>query len=151
MYNRYSHVPKNGLLVSVAEAMALAGKQASSGAFSVSTAAGCTDYNTTTECLEYSSEEVAAAVEGAALTVVCVGSGEPVESEVGHNAHPTLELPGKQSQLVTDAISAARRSNSGGKVVVVLFTTSPKNGPWMDAADAVVQAFYPQVSTPLAY
>jgi beta-glucosidase len=28
--------------------------------------------------------------------------------------------------------------------VVVLFTTSPKNGPWIDVADAVMQAYSPQ-------
>lgn len=141
MYNRYSHVPSNGLLVSVAEAMT----QASSAGtlFNVSKAAGCTDFQKTTRCANYSSAEVAAAVDGAALTVVCVGSGEPVESEVGGSG-ATLDLPGQQAQLVTDAIDAVRTQNRGGKVVVVLFTTSPKNGPWMDAADAVIQAYYPQ-------
>ena len=29
-------------------------------------------------------------------------------------------------------------------VVVILFTTSPKNGPWMPKADAVIAANYPQ-------
>ena len=29
-------------------------------------------------------------------------------------------------------------------VIVVLFTTSPKNGPWMQAANAVIMANYPQ-------
>jgi beta-glucosidase-like glycosyl hydrolase len=141
MYNRYSHVPSNGMLVSVAEAMTQASNTGT--LFNVSAAAGCTDYQKTTRCVNYSSTDVAAAVDGAALTVVCVGSGEPVESEVGGSG-ATLDLPGHQAQLVTDAIDAVRRQNSGGKVVVVLFTTSPKNGPWMDSADAVIQAYYPQ-------
>ena len=29
-------------------------------------------------------------------------------------------------------------------VVIILFTTSPKNGPWMPKADAVIAANYPQ-------
>ena len=49
-------------------------------------------------------------------------------------------VPGMQEQLVASAIA------SGKKVVVVLFTTSPKNGPYMKTANAVLQAYYPQTS-----
>jgi hypothetical protein len=51
--------------------------------------------------------------------------GEKIESEVvDHGIGATLKLPGKQEELISTAMAAAPSK----PVVVILFTTSPKNG-----------------------
>jgi beta-glucosidase len=140
MYNRYSHVPAQGspFLVSLAQAMASA-----LGSDRVTSAAGCSDVATTTACLELDSAAVVAAQKDADVLVYALGTGEPIESETSNGAHgpagATLLLPGKQEALVEAGLK------TGKKVVVVLFTASPKNGAWMSKAHAVVHAAYPQM------
>ena len=48
-------------------------------------------------------------------------------------------LPGEQEALIEAGLK------TGKKVVVVLFTASPKNGPWMTKVHALVHAAYPQM------
>ena len=139
MFQRYSHVPAptSPLLVSVAQAM----RAAAGPGVEITTTPGCTDANTTTKCASLDTGAVAAAEAAADVLVLCVGTGEPVESETAHDGiGATISLPGMQEQLVASALA------SGKKVVVVLFTTSPKNGPYMTHANAVLQAYYPQTS-----
>jgi hypothetical protein len=51
--------------------------------------------------------------------------GEKIESEVvDHGIGATLKLPGKQEELISTAMAATPSK----PVVVILFTTSPKNG-----------------------
>eukprot|EP00041_Stephanoeca_diplocostata_P025297 m.658594 g.658594 ORF g.658594 m.658594 type:complete len:1066 (+) comp22720_c1_seq7:113-3310(+) len=136
MFARYSHVPgpTNPLLVSVADALT-ATLTATGG--TVTATPGCTDANTTTECQAVDHVAVAHAMEQASVLVFCVGTGEPVESETSRTG-PTLALPGQQEALLAAGIA------TGKPVIVVLFTASPKNGPWLNGAAAVVQAYYPQ-------
>jgi len=67
--------------------------------------------------------------------------GEKIESEVvDHGIGATLKLPGKQEELISTAMAAAPSK----PVVVILFTTSPKNGEafnfMVPAAAACVRA-----------
>jgi beta-glucosidase len=139
-FNRYSHVPApdSPLLVSLAQAMASA-----LGSAQVTSAAGCSDVATTTACLKIDTASVTAAAKHANVLLLAVGTGEPIESETsnGNNgpAGATLALPGQQEALVEAALA------TGKKVVVVLFTASPKAGAWMSKAHAVVHAAYPQM------
>ena len=140
MFQRYSHVPgpHNPLLVSVAQAMKAS---AGNAGITVISTPGCTDANTTTKCTGLDNSSVAAAEAAADVVVLCVGTGEPVESEtVNDGIGATIHLPGMQEQLVASGLASKK------KVVVVLFTTSPKNGAYMSEANAVVQAYYPQTS-----
>ena len=61
-------------------------------------APGCYD----THCENYDPESVMQAVQGADTTIVCLGTGQDVESE-GHDRQ-YLDLPGKQLQLLQDAV-----------------------------------------------
>lgn len=140
MFNRYSHVPAPGspLLVSVAQAMASA-----LGSDQVTSAAGCSDVATTTACLKLDTAAVAAAEKNADVLVFALGTGEPIESETSNGSNgpagATLVLPGEQEALIEAGLK------TGKKVIVVLFTASPKNGPWMSKVHAVVHAAYPQM------
>ena len=147
MYNRYAKVPLPGspLLVSLADALARRA-QSQTFHFELRVEPGCTDANTTTMCKSIDKAAVDAAVKGADVIVVAVGSGEPVESETGGSSI-SQSLPGAQAQLLQ------RAHASGGRTVTVLFTTSPKTGridphsnaSWIDSyADALLSAFYPQ-------
>lgn len=147
MYNRYAKVPLPGspLLVSLADALASRSKSQTFN-FELRVEPGCTDANTTTVCKGLDEAAVDAAVDGADVIVVAVGSGEPVESETGRSLI-SQSLPGAQAQLLQ------RAHASGGRTVAVLFTTSPKTGridphsnaSWIDSyADALLSAFYPQ-------
>jgi hypothetical protein len=51
---------------------------------------------------------------------------------------PSLRLPGQQESLIQMGIA------SGKTTIVLLFTTSPKNGAWVPKVDAVINAGYPQ-------
>ena len=140
MFNRYSHVPAQGspLLVSLAQAMGSA-----LGSGQVTSAAGCSDVAATTACLKLDTAAVRAAEKDADVLVYALGTGEPIESETSSGANgpagATLTLPGQQEALVEAGLQ------TGKKVVVVLFTASPKNGAWMSKVHAVVHAAYPQM------
>ena len=137
MYNRYAYHPAPGspLWVSLEQAMAARGVP-------VSSTAGCLDANSTTACSSIDEAAVQAAVAAADVIVFCVGTGEKVESEVvDHGIGATLALPGQQGRLIEMGLAA---KGKGKRVVVLLFTTSPKKGPWMAGANAVMQCNYPQ-------
>ena len=107
----------------------------------VSNTAGCTDSNSTTACTAIDIAATKAAASVADVLVFLVGTGEKIESEiVDHGIGATLKLPGEQETLIATARAAAPSK----PFVVILFTTSPKNGPWMEDADAVIYANYPQ-------
>ena len=73
------------------------------------------------------------------VLIFLVGTGEKIESEVANGAiGATLDLPGQQSALIDIGL------DTGKQVIVLIFTASPKNGPWMHRANAVVNAGYPQ-------
>ena len=129
MFARYSHVPQrsNPLLVSVVDA--LSGVLVPGGG-SVTSAAGCDDVATTTACTSINATAIAEAEKDADVLIYCVGSGEPLESETqGEDAKVTLALPGQQEAMVMAGIA------TGKKVVVVLFTASPKSGPWVEGKE----------------
>ena len=65
----------------------------------------------------------------------CPDSDSPLRRlQVDHGIGATLALPGKQAEVVELALASKK------PVVVLLFTTSPKNGDWMHRANAVLQA-----------
>jgi beta-glucosidase len=100
---------------------------------------GCTDTKTTTACAAIDVAAVKAAIAAADVLVFCVGTGEKIESEVvDHGIGATLKLPGQQEAMM--ALGFA----SNKPVVVLTFTTSPKNGEWVQRADAILHAGYPQ-------
>jgi len=166
MYNRYSKVPGNSLLTSLAEVL----QRDLPAGVDLRIAAGCTDVNSTTACASIDAGAVAAAVQGAEVVIVAVGTGELVESEVvgcggavvnemGAPLLPLLHslrgspcasdlLPGAQAQLIW-----AARNQTGATVVVVQFSTSPKTGRTLQApsrnwitdwTDALLSCYYPQ-------
>jgi beta-glucosidase len=103
------------------------------GALQVTTAVGCEDGPS---CEQYNSTDVIAAVENADAVLVFLGTGGE-EGEM-HDLH-SLELKGKQTQLLLDAVAAAPKVAS---VVVVLLTCAPLNISLpLKHAGAVVQAF----------
>jgi beta-glucosidase len=83
-------------------------------------------------------QEIAQAVrlaEAADVAVVVVGTTEEAESE-GFD-RTTLELPGRQNELVGRVVKANPRT------VVVVNTGSPVLLPWADAAPAVLLTLFP--------
>ena len=95
--------------------------------------------NSTTWCQSIDEHAVKSTAAAADVLIFLVGTGEKIESEVANGAiGATLQLPGKQSALIDLGLA------SGKQVVVLIFTASPKNGPWMHLANAVVNAGYPQ-------
>lgn len=136
MYNRYAYHPRAGtpLLVSLEKAL---GQRI--GEQYVSSTTGCTDAQSTTACGAIDSTAVHSTISAAEVLVFCVGTGEKIESEVVHPPHgPSLKLPGQQEALLQMGIA------SGKPVIVLIFTTSPKNGAWMNKAHVVINAGYPQ-------
>lgn len=86
---------------------------------------GCKDAASTTACVSIDTAAIKYAVSTADVLVFLVGTGEKIESEVvDHGIGATLKLPGQQEELISTAMAAAPSK----PVVVILFTTSPKNG-----------------------
>ncbi|XP_019615390.1 PREDICTED: probable beta-D-xylosidase 6 [Branchiostoma belcheri] len=95
-------------------------------------------------CEDYDQQDVKMAVEGADLVVVCLGTGAAIESEGRDRAD--LSLPGKQLQLLKDAVSYA----SSKPVVLLLFNAGPLDISWAkdnDAVKAIVECFLPAQAT----
>ncbi|XP_078703431.1 uncharacterized protein LOC144928628 [Branchiostoma floridae x Branchiostoma belcheri] len=95
-------------------------------------------------CEDYDQQDVKMAVEGADLVVVCLGTGATIESEGRDRAD--LSLPGKQLQLLKDAVSYA----SSKPVVLLLFNAGPLDISWAkdnDAVKAIVECFLPAQAT----
>jgi beta-glucosidase len=77
--------------------------------------------------------EEAVSAARAARTAIVIGYDEGTEGR----DRPSLSLPGAQDELIAAVAQASRRS------VVVLQTGSAVVLPWVDEADAVLQAWYP--------
>jgi beta-glucosidase len=84
------------------------------------------------------SDPVAEAIEIAAaseLAILVVGTNDDWESE-GYD-RDTLELPGRQDELIAGVAAACPRT------IVVVNAGSPVSMPWLDAVDAVVYSWFP--------
>ncbi len=80
-------------------------------------------------------DEAVRAAEAADVAVVVVGSAELTESE-GFD-RPSLELPGRQDELVSRVAAVCDRT------VVVVNSGMPMLMPWADQVAAVIQAWLP--------
>ncbi len=69
------------------------------------------------------------------VAIVCVGFGGEWQSE-GFD-RPTMELPGRQNELIE------RVAEINPRTIVLLNTGSPITMPWLKKVAAVVQAWYP--------
>lgn len=107
----------------------------------VNYAAGCSD----NKCETYNSDEVAMAIEGSQLVIVCVGTGQELESE--GNDKRDMSFPGNQSAIILDAANLAR-----GKMpmILLIFSAGPLNMSILDSYDpitAIMQCFFPAQAT----
>ena len=81
-------------------------------------APGCLDVNETTACKSYDGASVKNVSSTADYTIICVGNGELIESEIyGINGTqsdviPGMRLPGYQEELVQDAMAVSKKVRS---------------------------------------
>ncbi|XP_071137812.1 uncharacterized protein [Mytilus edulis] len=104
-------------------------------------AAGCQDGN---KCTKYSSSDIQNAVKDSYIVFVCLGTGTDIESE--GTDRRDMELPGKQLQLLQDAV----KYGGDVSVVLLLFSAGPVNITWAEENKNVVnifQCFYPAQAT----
>jgi beta-glucosidase len=80
-------------------------------------------------------DDAASAAADADLAIVVVGTNDDWESEGWDRT--TLQLPGRQDELVHRVAAAAPRT------VVVVNAGSPVTMPWLDEVDAVLMAWFP--------
>jgi len=73
-------------------------------AASMGVASGCSD----THCASYDVSSVELAIDGADVVFVALGTGPSVENE--SNDRSDIALPGKQLQLLMDAVAFGKRS-----------------------------------------
>ncbi|PIK62177.1 putative beta-D-xylosidase 1 [Apostichopus japonicus] len=95
-------------------------------------------------CDKYQQSQIAMAVTGADFVVVCLGTGVGVETE-GQD-RKKISLPGKQLQLLKDAVMFA----SGKPVILLLFNAGPLDISWAlsnSGVNAIVECFYPSQAT----
>nr|KAG5696802.1 hypothetical protein BaRGS_012825 [Batillaria attramentaria] len=107
----------------------------------VNFAEGCADL----PCQKYDASGVKVAVKAADIIFVCLGTGSQVEAE-GHD-RPDVELPGKQLQLLKDAVAF---SDGSAPVVLLLFNAGPLNVTWADqhpGVTAILECFFPAQTT----
>ncbi|XP_015684929.2 probable beta-D-xylosidase 2, partial [Protobothrops mucrosquamatus] len=98
-------------------------------------------------CLQYYPKDVKAAIEGADVVIVCLGTGADLESE--SNDRNNLSLPTHQMDLLQSSVAWA----AGRPVVLLLFNAGPLDISWAkeeDAVGAIVACFFPAESTGLA-
>ena len=69
------------------------------------------------------------------VALLCVGRSAEWDSE-GADL-PSMTLPGRQNELITEVAKVAKRT------VVLLQTGGPVEMPWADQVDAILQAWYP--------
>ncbi|KAK6187931.1 hypothetical protein SNE40_005850 [Patella caerulea] len=103
---------------------------------------GC---NGDTKCTNYDQAGIIKAVTGADFVIVCLGLGNAIEQE--GNDRATIDLPGKQLQLLQDAVN---NSPANSPVVLILFNAGPVDITWADSNPrvvAIVEAFYPSQAT----
>lgn len=79
--------------------------------------------------------EAVAAAQGSDVALVCVGRSGEWDTE-GSDLE-NITLPGRQDELVAAVLAA------NPNTVVVLQTGGPVEMPWVDAAPAILQAWYP--------
>ena len=106
-----------------------------------SMASGCDD----TKCASYNWEDVEKAVRDANLVIVCLGTGQAVESE-GHD-RADLNLPGKQLQLLQDAVYFRELR---APVILLLFNAGPLDITWAKLSEhvaAIMECFFPAQAT----
>lgn len=99
-------------------------------------APGCRD----NKCIDYKYKEIKNAVQGTQLIIVCLGTGKEIEKE--GNDRKDLNLPGKQLQLLQDAV----KYGSGIPVILLVFSAGPLDISWADQSSqvsAIVQCFFP--------
>ncbi|XP_077988489.1 uncharacterized protein LOC144442990 [Glandiceps talaboti] len=102
--------------------------------------AGCDNI----KCKSIDDVKVKSVVTGADLVVVCLGTGDNIESE-GNDRHD-LALPGLQLSLLQDAVTFAK----GKPVILLLFNAGPLDVSWAvnnDAVSAIVECFFPAQAT----
>ncbi|XP_071794475.1 uncharacterized protein [Asterias amurensis] len=103
-------------------------------------AAGCDN----PACGMYNQTAIAQAVMGVDFVVVCLGTGTSIESESRDRI--SLALPGKQLQLLQDAVKYA----AGRPVVLLLFNAGPLDISWADqhpGVQAIVECWLPAQAT----
>ncbi|XP_072166622.1 uncharacterized protein [Diadema setosum] len=106
-------------------------------------AAGC-EYP---KCPSYNQTSISAAVDGADLVVVCLGTGIGVEAE--SKDRKDMLLPGRQLQLLQEAVKTA----ADKPVVLLLFNAGPVNITWAltsPSVHAIVECFFPAQATGVA-
>lgn len=103
-------------------------------------AAGCKD----NKCTDYSGNEIKQAVRDTQLVIICVGTGQELESE--DNDRYDMNLAVNQTQLVQDAVSAA----NGTPVLLLVFSAGPVNISFVERdsrISAIMQCFFPAQAT----
>ncbi len=89
--------------------------------FNYSYEAGCTDNH----CTSYNSSEIKLAVGGCDMVIICLGTGQEIETE-GLD-RPNLHLPGHQFDILKDA---AYYSDTGVPIILLLFNAGPLDITW---------------------
>ncbi|KAK6170253.1 hypothetical protein SNE40_018689 [Patella caerulea] len=100
---------------------------------------GCKD----TECKEYDKNSVLSAIKSVDVTIICLGTGQVIETE--NVDRRDIYLPGKQQQLLQDVIQY-----SSGPVILLVFTGGPIDISIADKSSkvaAIFQCFFPAQAT----
>ncbi|XP_061167474.1 xylan 1,4-beta-xylosidase-like [Saccostrea echinata] len=108
---------------------------------SVQYAAGCTD----NACTTYNRSDIQRATNSTDVVFICLGTGPMIENE--DHDRGSMELPGKQSQLIKDALSFSANTVP---IVLLLFNGGPVNITWADQNDrvvAIIECFFPAQET----
>jgi beta-glucosidase len=95
-------------------------------------------------CMDYNVTEIGQAVNGTDLVFVCLGTGDVIEAE--GNDRPNIDLPGKQLQLLLDAVSLS----ASAPVILILFNAGPLDVTWAQNSPrvvAILEAFFPAQAT----
>ncbi|ELT96258.1 hypothetical protein CAPTEDRAFT_179825 [Capitella teleta] len=103
-------------------------------------ASGCSN----STCTDYRATDVAAAVDGAQVVFVALGTGFIVEAE--NNDRSDIVLPGAQLQLLKDAVYHA----NGRPVVLLLFNGGPLDVTFAQLTSgivSIVECFFPAMMT----
>ncbi|XP_052242270.1 uncharacterized protein LOC127852358 isoform X2 [Dreissena polymorpha] len=103
-------------------------------------ASGCSD----TKCTNYSSSDIQGAVQNTQLVVICIGTGQQIETE--DNDRRDMMLPGQQAQIIQDTIKYA----PGVPILLLVFSAGPVNISDVDVdprVSAIMQCFFPAQAT----
>ncbi|CAH1784544.1 unnamed protein product [Owenia fusiformis] len=99
--------------------------------------------NSDPHCSTYTQAALQDLVQYADIVVLCLGTGQAVEAE--GNDRPDMELPGKQKQMLDDAIMYTK-----GKIILLLFSAAPLDVAPAIASDkvsAIIHCFFPSQTT----